>query len=120
MDNMTFNLTKLTRMKLAGAAFALSLGFVSCGDSTSNSGTIVSGYYPVTVNFTGVSGSLGIVVRYADDTTGTFNMNSGGIINLPAGTYTITAPDVSGKTTPAPQTVTLSSSNVSQTVTFAY
>lgn len=110
-----------SKLKVAGAAFALSAGLVACSDSTGTTNPTVTGYYPVTVNFTGVSGALGITVTYADNTTsGPFTMNSGGILSLPAGTYTIKAPAVSGKTTPAPQTVTLGPANTSQTVTFAY
>lgn len=116
------NLTRLmhTRLKVAGAAFALSAGLVACGGTTTTTPTTTTGLYPVTVTFTGISGAQNVVVTYPNNSTGTFTMLSGGIINLPAGTYTITGPTVTGKTTPAAQTVTLSSSNASQTVTFAY
>ncbi|WP_135227753.1 hypothetical protein [Deinococcus fonticola] len=116
-------LVNLTRkqLRITGAAFALSAGLVACGNNDSTSTPISDGRYNVTVNFTGVSGKQTITVKAASGTTetanGTYTMNSGGILHLVPGTYTISMPTIGGKT-PTAQTVTVI--NAAQTITFAY
>lgn len=112
-------LKNLTRRKLhiAGAAFALSAGLVACGNNNDTPATINDGRYAVTIELSGVSGKQDIVVTAADGTKGTYTLQSGSILRLVPGTYTISAPTVGDKT-PAPQTITVT--NTAQTVKFQY
>lgn len=112
--------TRRTRLTLAGAAFALSLGFVACSTTPTNpGGNVNTGLYPLTVKFTGASGAQAIKVDYPTGGSDKFTMNSGGILKLAAGTYNVTAP-TNGNKSPATQTVTLGADNPSQEITFAY
>lgn len=109
----------LTRknLRLAGAAFALSAGLVACGNNNTTVTPINDGLYNVTVELVGVSGRQSITVTDSSGNASTYTMNSGGIVRLAPGTYTISAPTI-GATTPAAQTITVT--NAVQTVTFTY
>lgn len=112
----SINLTR-RKLRIAGAAFALSAGLVACGNTNEAPTTVSDGLYNVTIEFSGVGGKQDIVVTAADGTRGTYTMTSGGIVRLAPGTYTITGPAVGGKT-PATQTITVT--NAAQTVKLVY
>lgn len=121
LHNGGMSLSKTVNWKVAGAAFALSLGLVACGNNGTNNtgGNTQPGYYPVTINFTGANGAQLFTVAYPGGGTDTFNLKSGAILSLPAGTYTITPPAIGSKT-PAAQNITVGPSNPSQTINFAF
>lgn len=108
--------------KLNGAMFALMLGamplgLVACANTDTPTSTAPATTFTLTVKFTGVSGPLVVTITAPDGTKTPYTVQSGAIISGLKGIYTVTGPDVGGKTTPA-QTIDLSTAN--QTVTLAY